>query len=128
MLNDINILKLASAFARHASDRHQTIAQNVANADANNYKARDIEPFEDAYARLGDRMFANNENAAFSDAEKPWRTEIIRSTGAASPNGNTVSIEDQMMRSVDAQQDFDAATAIYRKTIDILRSSLGRNA
>jgi len=128
MLNDMNILKLASAFARYASDRHQLLAQNVANADTNNYKAKDLEPFAEAYERhSAEALSGNGRNGEFR-SEPPWRTEVMRSTGAASPNGNTVSIEDQMMRSVEAQQDFEAATAIYRKTMDILRASLGRNA
>ena len=127
MLNDINILRLASAFARHASDRHQLIAQNVANADANDYKAKDLEPFADAYKRHSTDVLAGGERMGVGN-EPPWRTQTIHSTGTASPNGNTVSIEDQMMRSVEAQQDFEAATAIYRKTIEILRASLGRNA
>jgi len=32
-----------------------------------------------------------------------------------------------MMRSVDAQQQHEAATAIYRKSINIMRMALGRN-
>lgn len=125
MLDDINILKMASAMARHATNRHQLLAQNVANADTPNYKAKDLEPFAEAYSRLSDRL---HENDAPSTEAAPWRTQFIEGAGVASPNGNTVSIEDQLMRAADAQQRFDAATAIYRKMTEILRISLGRNA
>ena len=48
-------------------------------------------------------------------------------TAPGPPNGNTVSLEDQMMRSADARQSHDLALGVYRKTMDIMRNSLGRN-
>ena len=69
MLNDINILKLASAFARYASDRHQLVAQNIANADANNYKAKDLEPFTETYKRQSAEMLAGG-----SEERRIWRS------------------------------------------------------
>ena len=123
MLNNIDILKMASAMARHAADRHQVLSQNIANADTNGYKAKDLEPFSEAYARMSARGDATGANA-----EPAWRTQTVNAPGVASPNGNTVSLEDQMMRSVEAQQQHEAATVIYKKTLGMLRMSLSRNA
>ena len=123
MLNNIDILKMASAMARHAADRHQVLSQNIANADTNGYKAKDLEPFSEAYARMSARGDATGANAA-----PTWRTQTVNAPGVASPNGNTVSLEDQMMRSVEAQQQHEAATVIYKKTLGMLRMSLSRNA
>ncbi len=128
MLDDINILKLSSAMARHAADRHQLIAQNIANADTNNFKAKELEPFEEAYSRLSNNQNKFGQPLSAGGSNASWRTETISARGIESPNGNTVSIEDQMMRSIEAQQNFEAATTIYKKTLDILRSSLGRGA
>ena len=124
MLNSIDILKMASAMARHAAERHQVLSQNIANADTNGYKAKDLEPFAEAYARM-----VRNQASAQSphNGSSLWRADTVTLPGAASPNGNTVSIEDQMMRTVEAQQQHEAATAIYRKSMNILRMSLGRN-
>ena len=124
MLNSVEILKMASAMARHAADRHQVISQNIANADTVGYKAKDLEPFAESYARMAARVTGAENGAPGGNA---WRTELVDVPGVASPNGNTVSIEDQMMRSVEAQQQHEAATAIYRKTMNIMRMSLGRN-
>ncbi|GJL95959.1 MAG: flagellar biosynthesis protein FlgB [Hyphococcus sp.] len=128
MLDDINILKISSAMARHAADRHQLIAQNIANADTNNFKAKDLEPFGEAYSRLSKRQDNFGKPLSAGQSNASWREETISGRGIESPNGNTVSIEDQMMRSIEAQQSFEAATTIYKKTIDILRTSLGRGA
>ncbi|NNE41853.1 MAG: FlgB family protein [Marinicaulis sp.] len=119
MINDLEIIKMASAMARHAATRHSVIAENIANADTVNYKAKDLEAFADAYHRI-----QNSTGKSADDAV--WRRQHSTVVSAASPNGNTVSLEDQMMRSADAQQNHDAAITIYKKTIDLMRASLGR--
>ena len=45
---------------------------------------------------------------------------------AGAPNGNSVSIEQEMVKAASARQDHEMALAIYRTTSDILRASLGR--
>lgn len=124
MLNSIDILKMASAMARHAADRHQVISENIANADTAGYKAKDLRSFAESYARMAAHDDINGHGEA---GRNPWRAELVDVPGVASPNGNTVSIEDQMMRSVEAQQQHEAATAIYRKSMNIMRMALGRN-
>lgn len=122
MSDDLKILSMASAMAKHAARRHQVLAQNIANADTSGYQAKDLEPFADAYSRS---MSSVGETPKTGDN---WRVVVSSAAGSVSPNGNSVSLDDQMMRSVEAQQAHEAATAIYKKTIDILRLSLGRGA
>lgn len=122
MSDDLKILGMASAMAKHAARRHQVLAQNIANADTAGYQAKDLEAFADAYSRS-----ASSVREARADGDN-WRVVVSSAAGSVSPNGNSVSLDDQMMRSVEAQQAHEAATAIYKKTIDILRLSLGRGA
>lgn len=122
MSDDLKILSMASAMAKYAARRHQVLAQNIANADTAGYQAKDLEPFADAYSRSTSSVSETRE------AGDNWRVVVSSAAGSVSPNGNSVSLDDQMMRSVEAQQAHEAATAIYKKTIDILRLSLGRGA
>lgn len=115
MFDELTILRDASALARHSALRHQVIAENIANADTPGYRAKDIEDFRDVYA-------LNGRNAAAID----WRAVEDAANAVASPNGNTVSLQDEMARSAAATDSHDAALAIYRKTLDILRITLGR--
>ena len=46
--------------------------------------------------------------------------------GAASPNGNSVSLEAEMVKAVDVKQQHDMALSIYRSVSEIIRASLGR--
>ena len=128
MFDNINILKIASAMARHASERHQVIAQNIANADTADFKAKDLEPFSDAFQRESRRDSETSLRQSAGRGTADYTFREISTRGFASPNGNTVSLEDQMIRSVEAQADHEAATTIYKKSIDILRTSLGRGA
>ena len=125
MLDDVKLLNIASAMVRHAATRHTILAENIANADTPDYKARDLEEFSDAYARMSNKF---EQRSLGSGDDLPWRVEQTQITGSASPNGNNVSLEEQMVRSADAQQDHEAALAIYKKTIDLMRMTLGRNS
>ncbi|MCA8888773.1 MAG: hypothetical protein KDA46_08095 [Parvularculaceae bacterium] len=115
MTADLNLFAIAGAKARHAAARQAVISRNVANADTPGYRARDIEPFDAAYART---ISAGGAGAKFSELE-------IDTPGTASPNGNTVSIEDQMLRAGAASRDHDAAVTIYSKAMSMLRAAVG---
>jgi len=128
MADNINIMNMASAMARYAAQRHNILSENIANADTPNYKAKDLEPFAEAYTRLSQNGQSLSQQLNNANGNSIWREETISAPGISSPNGNTVSIEDQMMRSIEAQQDHMAATAIYKKAIGLLRTSLGRGA
>lgn len=115
MMKDIALLRQAGALAKHAATRHSVIAENMANADTPGFRARDVAPFDARLARMAGR-----------GDEMPKRAsvpEIIRGL-EASPDGNTVNLEEQMVRAVDAQAQHNAALAIYRKSMDLLRLSI----
>ena len=121
MMKDLSILNVAGAMARHASARHKLIAENVSNADTPGYRAKDISGFNAEQAeRLYDVAGARGDRA-LTLLRMMQAHELENS--AASPNGNTVQVEDQMARSADAQAQHETAMAIYRKSMDLLRLS-----
>jgi flagellar basal-body rod protein FlgB len=123
MFTDLKILNTASAMARHSVERHSLIAENIANADTPGYKAKDLEPFAEAYAK-SQRALMDSAQSGFSQAA--FHAEKIKVEGAASPDGNTVSLEDQMTRSTSAARAHDTALTVYAKTLSMLRATLGR--
>ena len=50
----------------------------------------------------------------------------IDAGGEPSPNGNTVSIEDELVRQADAKRQFDLSLSVYQSGLSLLRTSLGR--
>ncbi len=125
----LTILRLASNLAAHATTRTEVVTENIAHADTPGYRARDLADFSETL-REGPAFAARMTLPGHIDFGADGRGfEAIEATafGAETPNGNTVSLEDQMMRSADARQSHDLALGVYRKTMDILRSGLGRN-
>lgn len=117
MFDRLEIFALADARARHAAARQATVAQNIANADTPGYRARDINDFAETYRRM-------QTDSGFSQGALPVRT--IDAGGAASPNGNTVSLELEMLRGIEAQRAHSRALRVYGSAMTILRTSLGR--
>jgi flagellar basal-body rod protein FlgB len=116
---------MAQALATQSGARMSVIAQNVANADTPGYKARDLPAFAEVYAAEGMELRSTRPGhlgAAFP--APPAVPDIVR--GHESPNGNSVSLEAEMVKSVEARQNHDMALAIYRATADVIRASLGR--
>lgn len=114
MFSDIKLLQNAGALARYSAARQEVIAKNIANADTPGFKAKDLEPFADFYAR-------NHEGPA--QRSGPPKTVTIN--GHASPNGNSVSLEEQMWRAGSTARQHDTAVTLYAKAINLLRISLG---
>ena len=127
MFEKLEITAMAQAMASHAGARLGAISQNMANADTPGYKARDVADFSTVWqaGQKGGGMRATREGHLGSTAQS-LTPEIIASHGASSPNGNSVSLESEMVKAVEVRQQHDMALAIYRNTSDIIRASLGR--
>jgi len=128
MTNELNILQAAQALAAHASKRQAVVAANIANADTPGFKARDIAPFSKTYQQFTDELPLRATRAGhFGAVPRPAIFDSMIVKGAeASPNGNTVSLEQEMTKGVKLRQEYDLALGVFRKSMDILKLSLGR--
>lgn len=126
---NLNVLRLSSELASHSAARQQVIAENVAHADTPGYRARDIASFEETLnATLPnfEARMTRPGHIPFDSGNPSYRPFELTAFGAESPNGNSVSLEDQMMRAADAREHHKLALGVYRKSMEILRASLGR--
>ena len=147
IVDDLKILTMAKGLAHHSSARQTLIAENIANADTVNYRARDVTAFDKVYTGPGgpaESPVARTQALPFvAKATRPEHIgyqQTVRPIdglpdlgvresarrGTDSPNGNNVSLEDQMARSAEAKIGHDMALGVLRKTMDILRLSIGR--
>jgi flagellar basal-body rod protein FlgB len=115
MFDRLEIFALASARAQHAAARQAVVAQNIANADTPGYRARDIASFDETWRAL--------QAGAAGDASGP---RTVDAGTPASPNGNTVSLELEMLRGIEAQRAHSRALQVYGSAMSVLRTSLGR--
>ncbi|MEL6324278.1 MAG: FlgB family protein [Pseudomonadota bacterium] len=118
MITDLKIFDVYGAMARHAAERQRVSATNIANADSPGYRAIEVEPF-DAYLGRQANMGAADLSAG---------TFRLQGTNAvASPNGNTVTLEEAIFESAQASGQHAMALTVYTKSLDLLRAAMGKS-
>jgi flagellar basal-body rod protein FlgB len=129
LISDIPILSMLRTRMQWHQERQRVLAENVANADTPNYRARDLEPlnFEHALthtASLGlDRtspahISATGTGSQFAE-DKP-RYEVR-------PRGTSVSHEDEMLKLAGNQMDYDAVTSLYTHSLALIKTAVGKS-
>ncbi|HEY0274661.1 MAG TPA: FlgB family protein [Paenirhodobacter sp.] len=127
MFENLDILRTAQAMATHATQRQNLIAQNVANANTPDYHAKDLTEFSTAYQEAtGEGMRATRLGHIGAEGDILATSEAIDEDAEPSPNGNSVSLENELVKSVDVKRQHDLALTIYKSSLDILRSSIGK--
>jgi len=130
MFAKLELFQMASRAAEHASQRHNLIAQNIANADTPGYRMKDLEPFAKAFenswnstpgselkrTRIGHIDLQRSSEVGFHQTQP--------ASEALSPNGNSVSLELEMVKASQAKQAHELAVATYKNGIDLVRASL----
>lgn len=124
MFENLSLFQTAYGLARHAGARQATIAMNIANADTPNFRARGVDDFATSFARTNGGM--RSTRSGHLGAGQDARISTFERANEAAPNGNTVSLEEEMVASVTAQKEHSRAMAIYRHGLTLMRAPLGR--
>lgn len=102
------LIDIARAMVTHASTRQATVAQNLAHANTPGYRARDVKAFSDAV-----------------QSGELTTVEMDRSA-PTKPNGNSVVLEDQVVKLAEARGQHDLALGLWEKTLGLYAEALGR--
>ncbi|MFN0114010.1 MAG: FlgB family protein [Paracoccaceae bacterium] len=127
MFGKPHTMEMAGALSVHAAGRQAAIARNIANADTPGYRTTDAVPFGETYREATSGMRATR-SGHLGAGDSPAGAELVDrpALGAMSPNRNNVSLEAEMVAAAEVRRENDLALAVYRSSLDILRSSLGR--
>ncbi len=123
MFSTLDVFNTAMAMARHAGHQQALSARNIANADTPGYRASYVPDFADHLPTSPSAMRATRPthlHGPFTQIVETERTDVVED-----PNGNTVSLEREMVDAVNAKRQHDRAMAIYRNGLSVLRASLG---
>lgn len=128
MYQNLQLFRTAQALAAHAGTRQAVVSANIANADTPGYRARTVAPFSAAVAQAGGGSAPRATRAGHLIGATSGQPVRIAADDAApaSPNGNSVTIELEMLKAVEAKRAHDRALAVYRHAMGVLRTSLGR--
>ena len=128
MFENIETFRIASGLARHASERQAVIARNIANADTPGYRAGDIgdfaSQFNNSTLSTGGMRATRPEHLTGTKIIGLW--DRVDAPDETSPNGNTVSLEGQMVKSAAASSQHDLAMTLYRSSINLMRAAIGK--
>jgi flagellar basal-body rod protein FlgB len=126
---DIPILSMLRQRMEWHQQRQRVLAENIANADTPNYRARDLAPPDfarqvRAAALALDRTSSAHITAA-SGGGPQFKTD---SSGryAVRPRGNSVTHEDEMMKVASNQLDFEAAASLYTHSLALIKLAIGK--
>jgi flagellar basal-body rod protein FlgB len=132
MIGDMPLLSAIKSRMQYHQSRQKMLAENVANADSPGYRPRDLKPF--------DIMMAA-QSGNITGSTNPVRTNAGHLGGGpsgsgigskrssvfeATPSGNAVNLEDEMMRMAQNNSDYQMATTLYSKSLSYLRIALGK--
>jgi flagellar basal-body rod protein FlgB len=111
-------------------ERQRVLSENVANADTPGFRARDLAPLKlDQLTPRATAVGLVRTDAAHqvaSGSATGGFESVRNSTLEIRPAGNAVSLEDEMIKVAANQMDYQAATALYTRSLGLIKTALGR--
>ena len=131
-ISDIPILSMLRSRMQWGQARQQVLAENVANADTPNYRARDIAAPDfsrelSLVSSVGlERTDPNHIAGPADGGDSPFATDAS-ARYEIRPRGNSVSHEDEMMKVGSNQMDYEAVTSMYTHSLGLIRIAIDRS-
>jgi flagellar basal-body rod protein FlgB len=122
---------------RQLDARQRVIAGNLANSDTPGFKALDV---KSDFANMVDQRVGKADNptvaltarmselGAKSGNSLGVRSDVIVDNSATEikPDGNSVNIEEQMMKMSQIQTEYITLINLYKKNISLFKSAIGK--
>lgn len=107
-------------------DRRQgLLAQNIANANTPGYVAKDLQPFAQMLARTSPDMAQTNA-MHLTGTSSAGRTDPMLRPKERAPDGNAVSVEEQLIKVADSNNAQALTTNLYHKYLGLFRTAMGK--
>ena len=128
---DVPLFSMLRTRMQWHQERQKVLADNVANADMPKFRPRDLVPPDmrnPSASTVGSVNVIQTDGGHLSglsgSATGQFRTT---STGyEVRPSGNAVDIEDEMLKVAANQMDYQTATTLYSRSLNLLKTALGR--
>ncbi|MEQ8326990.1 MAG: flagellar basal body protein [Parvibaculum sp.] len=140
-IGDLPIIDMMKQRLHWLTARQQVLAQNVANADTPGYEAKDLKEldFGAMVKRSGPVLAAVATQAGHIGSPVSAGGRVVRAGHATggevvsrpdfetSPSGNSVVLEEQMIKVAETQMDYQTVTGLYSKSLGLIKIALGRS-
>jgi flagellar basal-body rod protein FlgB len=130
-ISDMPIFSMLRTRMHWHQERQRLLSENVSNADTPNFRPRDLTPpdFNRPAQQAGGvtlvRTDPGHVTATGLSGGGRFATDN-RGGSEIRPAGNAVNLEDEMLKVASNQQDYQAATALYSRSLGLLKTAMGK--
>ncbi|WP_298295596.1 FlgB family protein [uncultured Litoreibacter sp.] len=128
MFTSLEIFQTANSVARHSAQQQAVIARNIAHSDTPGFKAMTLpDPAHNSHANVSPGGLKISRSNHIQNSPLFSSTQLqLEPRGSTSPNGNSVSVEIETLKSIEAERNHSRAITVYQSALNIIRSSIGR--
>lgn len=126
MYENLTVFRTAVQMAKHAGTRQTYTASNIANADTPGFRAIHMASFADVAKQSPSSQLRQTRPAHLGLSAQSLAMQSTKTQTESSPNGNAVSLEEEMMNAVEIAREHRRALTVYRHAMTVIRTSLGR--
>ena len=131
-LNEIPLFAMLKGRLGHLGERQRLISQNVANSDTPGYTPGDLKPFT-FQAKLQAAQASTTAQAVTqpghmtpaSQHRSPYKA-VKTKDSETTLDGNSVVVEEQMLKMAESRMAYDAAIGFYQKSMSMIRMAAKR--
>ena len=127
-MTDLPLVSMLKTRLHWQQARQKVLAENVANANTPGFKPRELkEPSSLSPAGIGAALPVERTSPfhlVSLDGEGDGRAETV-SGFETRPSGNSVNLEDEMLKVASNQSDYQLAASLYQKSLALLRTAAG---
>jgi flagellar basal-body rod protein FlgB len=127
-ISDVPILSMLRTRMQWQQERQRVLAENVANANTPKFRPRDLKELKlDQSAGTGPVTLVSTNPAHFGAIGANGQfSDAAAGVMETRPDGNAVNLEDEMMKVAQNQMDYQTATALYSRSLGLLKIALGK--
>ena len=128
----LNIFEAIGRKMSWLGQRQSVLAENIANADTPDYTPQDMKsgPFARMLARSVKPVTTASTHPAHitgtPNNDRPAESDEQRRRYETAPSGNSVILEEQLVKVAETQMDYQLMSNLYRKHLGMIRTALGR--
>jgi flagellar basal-body rod protein FlgB len=123
---NIPLFNLAERRLAWTDRRQEVLAQNIANLNTPNWQAKDLRPFSQALEGVAATALARTESGHLAGTQDTAaQSLLVTLANPHQPDGNAVSLDDQLTRVADTATSQEIASTLYKKYLNMFSLALG---
>lgn len=135
--SSLTLFSTLKAKLNYLSERQSVLAQNIANVDTPDYRAKDVvaPDFQRMVQQAGKptaqklplTVTSGQHIASNSAKDGAYKIQERKTTYDHNPDGNNVSVEEEMMKVAQTQAEYNKSLNLYHKMVTLFNTAIGNS-